>query len=56
MLLLKDATILIYLIRINGALDKVFTNLIQAETYMRANRKNGQFWRIQEKKTVPHEI
>ena len=48
-------TVMIYLIRRNGALEEVFTNKTQAEAYMRSARKNGEFWRIQEKRSVPHD-
>jgi type II secretory pathway component PulL len=44
----------LHLVRINGALTEVFTDLQQAEQYMRDNRKNGQFWRIAPVVTQPH--
>jgi len=47
-------TILLYLLRKNGALEEAFTSKTQAEDYMRKTRKNGEFWRIQEKLTAPH--
>lgn len=48
-------SVMIYLLRRNGALEEMFTSLTQAEAYMRSARKNGEFWRIQEKQTVPHD-
>jgi len=48
-------TIKLYLARVNGALDKVFTSKAQAEAYMRGTRQNGEFWRIQEIETMAHE-
>jgi len=55
MILQQGETVMVYLVRCNGALEEVFTSETQAEAYMRKFRKNGQFWRIQEKRTVPHE-
>lgn len=48
-------TVKLYMARINGALVEVFTNKLQAEAYMRLTRKNGEFWRIHETVTSPHE-
>jgi hypothetical protein len=51
----QNQTVLLYMVRVNGTLEEVFTNKTQAESYMELTRKNGQFWRIQEKRTVPHQ-
>lgn len=49
-------TVMIYMVRKNGALEDIFTSLAQAEAYMRSVRKNSEYWRIHEKRTVPHQI
>jgi len=47
-------TISVFMLRINGVVEEVFTDAEQAEDYMRKHRKTGQFWKIHERKTVPH--
>ena len=48
-------SVIVYILRKDGALEELFTNLPQAEEYIKARRQNGEFWCIQEKRTVPHE-
>lgn len=52
--LLSGSQVDLHLVRVNGALVKIFTDLTQAEAYMRATRKNGEFWRINLITTEPH--
>lgn len=37
----------VHLLRCNGEIVAVFSTEEKAVTYMRANRRNGEFWRIQ---------
>jgi type II secretory pathway component PulL len=51
----EGSTVALHLVRRNGSLEQVFTSLAQAERYMKATRKNGEFWRISSTATQPHE-
>lgn len=55
MTLQPNASITVYLVRLNGALLEIFTDFEQAETYMKSKRRNGQFWTIKPMQTVPHQ-
>lgn len=42
----------IYLLRCNGALVAVFSTESKAIDYMKTNRKNSEFWRIEKKELL----
>lgn len=50
----QGESLTVHILRKNGAVAQVFTDLEQAENYMKLTRKNGEFWRIQSIKTAPH--
>lgn len=54
---LAPGTILqLHLIRVNGALREICTDLSQAEAYMRKHRRNGEYWRITPHSTLAHQL